>query len=342
MLEAMPYMTQPAFFLAISVALCTYNGSRFIEKQILSICEQDLLPSEIVLSDDASSDHCVALAEKTFEAWKIDHPQAALSLRVLRRAIPLGVTRNFQAAVVACQGDLIALCDQDDVWHRDRLRRMAGPFERRPDLLFLHGNAWLIDERDRRLSDSLFDALQVRAFELTWIHEGRAIDVFLRRNLAAGTTAMFRRTLLTSALPFPTDWVHDEWLAIVAAALGGVDVLDIALTDYRQHSSNQIGATKAMMWKRWFRNFGTRSEHLRHRVLKADVLLERLQLLGEAVPVEVLENVKSKLAHQQFRAALPAQRYRRLPPVVAELWSGRYQRFGRAVYSVAWDLLGPA
>lgn len=327
---------------AVSVALCTYNGARFIEQQIASICRQDLLPMEIVLSDDASSDACVALAERAFLAWKSDHPCAVLRLRVLRRAAPLGVTGNFEAAVSACQGELIALCDQDDVWHSDRLRRMVEQFAAQPGLLFLHANAWLIDDQGRRLSGSLFDALQVRAFELDWIREGRAIDVFLRRNIAAGTTVLFRRRLLEHASPFPPEWLHDEWLAAVAAALGGVGVLDAALTDYRQHANNQIGATRAGMWKQWFRIYGGRASHLRLRALKASILLKRLQSLGAAVPAQVVQSVQEKLHHQQFRAALPASRHLRLQPVMAELRAGRYHRFGRAAYSVAWDLLGPA
>lgn len=326
----------------ISVALCMHNGARFIEKQIGSILQQELLPVEIVISDDASSDAGLALVQQVFDAWKATHVDAPLTLRVQRQAPALGVTRNFQAAVSACSGDLIALCDQDDVWHPDRLRRMAHEFTTRLDLQFLHADARLIDAQDRPLTSSLFGALQVRAFELAWIHQGRAIDVFLRRNLAAGTTVMFRRGLLAQALPFPQEWVHDEWLATVAAALGGVDVLESALTDYRQHANNQIGAAKHSLLARAALTFNARGSQLALRARKAELLLQRLQSLGPAIAPEVLDKARGKLAHQRFRVALPAQRYRRLPAMVREWRAGHYQRFGRAFYSVVWDLLGPA
>ena len=198
----------------ISVALCTHNGERFLEEQLRSILSQTLQPDEIVLSDDASTDGTVALAERILA----EHP--SVRLRVLRNGSPLGVTKNFEQAVSTTTGELVALSDQDDVWEPERLQRYAAEFAARPTLLLLHGEAELVDAEGALMGVRLFDALDTNPWELDRIRSGRAFDALVRRNLALGASVVFRRTLLEHALPFPVSWVHDEWLAIIAAAIG--------------------------------------------------------------------------------------------------------------------------
>ena len=94
------------------------------------------------------------------------------------------------------------------------------------------------------LGTTLFAALGVTAAERAEVAAGRGFDALLRRNLATGATTMLRRRCATVALPIPPGWIHDEWLAIVAAATGRTAIVDAALTDYRQHGGNQIGARR--------------------------------------------------------------------------------------------------
>jgi glycosyltransferase involved in cell wall biosynthesis len=324
----------------VSVALCTYNGAHFIHDQIQSICQQSMSPIQIVVSDDASSDNCVELAESVIADWQRRH--SSMQLTIFRNGTARKVTKNFEQAVTACTGDLVALCDQDDIWHPTRLARMAAEFDKRSDLLLLHSNARLIDGQGQSLPGSLFDALEVQPFELEWIHKQRAFDVFLRRNLVTGATTVFRRSLLQHALPFPKEWLHDEWLAIVAAAMGGVDVLEDSLIDYRQHESNQIGARRETLIAKVRKAFSVRDHTLADRVVKIEILLARLQQCGDLVPIAVVEKVRKKLVHQRFRAALPKSRLARCLPVLYEALTGRYNQFGRGVHSIARDLFESA
>ena len=108
----------------VSVALCTHNGARFLEAQVRSICAQTLPPAELVLSDDASTDGSVELVSRLLSEHPQDGGHAAIDLRVLRNARPLGARANFEQAMHHCRGEWIALCDQDDVWQPDRLRRL--------------------------------------------------------------------------------------------------------------------------------------------------------------------------------------------------------------------------
>jgi glycosyltransferase involved in cell wall biosynthesis len=327
---------------AISVALCTRNGALFIREQVRSICLQTLPPREIVLSDDASSDDTVAIARRTVEECATERPQRPIALRVLENAEALRVTKNFEQAVRACRHELIALSDQDDVWHPDRLARAAVEFQRRADLILLHGDARLVDGARQDLGVSLLQTLEATRDELASIHAGRAFDVLLRRNLATGATTAFRRSLLDVALPFPSEWLHDEWLAIIASAVGRVDVLEAALIEYRQHGRNQIGAGR-MGWTGKLRKaISSRGDSHARRALKAKILLARLGSLGGKVDAATMEKCQLKLAHEEFRAALPSRRIARCLPVLREASKGNYSRFGYGAQGMLRDLLEAA
>ncbi|WP_099794945.1 glycosyltransferase family 2 protein [Variovorax sp. 54] len=324
--------------LEVSVALCTYNGARFLREQVRSICLQTRPPIEIVLSDDASRDGSVDVVRATVAECAAERPGLAIALRVFENPVALRVVKNFEQAISACTGDLIALSDQDDVWVPDRLERMVAPFVQDDNLWLLHTDARLVDSQGRDLGNTLFHALEVTPSEIERIHTGRAFDVLLRRNLVTGATTVFRRALLADALPLPVEWVHDEWLAIVASTTSRVDLLEEPLIEYRQHESNQIGARRDTYKEKVRKALASRGNTHVERAIKAELLLERLLQLGDRVPPEILDKVRSKIVHQRFRAALPASRLARCVPILREAMTGRYDKFGRGVRGVVRDL----
>lgn len=327
--------------LSISVALCTYNGARFIREQVRSICLQTHPPVEIVLSDDGSTDDCVAVTREAWQACHLERPGLDIRLQVLQNERALGVTRNFQQAVSACRAPLIALSDQDDVWHADRLEAMSRVFSARDDLLLLHSDARLIDEGGRDLGRSLFGSLGVRASEIACIHEGRAFDVLLRRNLATGATIVFRKELLQRALPFPDEWLHDEWLAVIASLTGGVDVLEKATIGYRQHEANQVGAPQGSVLRLLRKLWTARGDMHERRAAKARALCDRLSAEPSPAIAPLRRKADEKLSHELARAALPEGRLARVRPVLSELVRGRYVRFGYGMRGAVRDLLEP-
>src|SRR4051794_15860948 len=92
-----------------SVAMCTYNGARFIGAQLASVAAQTRTPDELIVCDDRSTDETVAIVQKFADS-------APFRVRLHVNEENLGSTKNFERAVSLCEGDLIALCDQDDVW----------------------------------------------------------------------------------------------------------------------------------------------------------------------------------------------------------------------------------
>ncbi len=325
----------------VSVALCTHNGATFLEQQLRSILSQDPAPAEVVLSDDASSDDTVAIAERVAAEYGAD-AGGRTTVKVLRNAVPLGVTSNFEQAIRACTGDVIALSDQDDVWHPGRLARLVAVLAERPEALAAASDATLIDADGDRLPHSLFEALEVTAEDLRCLNGDDAFLRLMRRNVVTGATMVLRRDLLDVALPFPASWVHDEWLATVAAGIGGVAVLEDRLIDYRQHDANQIGvrrASFAVKLRRLVEPRGQRNERL---LARAESLVDRVASREDAFSPSALAVAEAKLHHEQARSALPVWRVRRLIPIVRESVRGGYGAYGWGMQDALRDLLQPA
>jgi hypothetical protein len=324
----------------ISVALCTRNGAAFVLEQVASIFAQSRPVDELVVSDDASTDDTIAIIRRAVG----EHATARgtpIALKVIENTTPLGVTRNFEQAILATTGDLIALCDQDDVWHPDRIRTIAAVFED-PTVDLVFSDARLVDGGGTPLGDSLFATLSMTRRERRQLHGGRALDALLGRNLVTGATVVFRGHLLDIASPFGSAWVHDEWLAALAATTGGVRMLDAELIDYRQHGGNEIGAARLSLSGKVGRVTEPRAARNARLLERARQFSDRLEHLGAAVAPDVRAAAAAKVAHEVLRSGLPASRIRRLPAVTGELLRGGYSRYGRGTLDAARDLVQPA
>jgi glycosyltransferase involved in cell wall biosynthesis len=321
---------------SISVALATFNGEQFIAEQVRTILTQTRRPDELVVADDGSTDSTLDIIRRSHDALG-----EGVTLRILEPGDRLGVTKNFERAVVACTGELIVLSDQDDAWHEDRLEVASASFERRPGLLLQHADADLVAGDGSPLGLGLLEALWVSDAERNEIATGRAFEANLRRNLVTGATVMFSASLLESALPFPESWVHDEWLAIIAAATGEVELLDAPLIDYRQHGGNQIGASKPTLRYRIGRMLEERGDRYERLARRAAALAERLETLP--VAPDRLAAARDRARFDQVRAGLPRRRLARLGPVLREHRAGSYRRLSsQGTLDVIRDLLQPA
>jgi hypothetical protein len=232
------------------------------------------------------------------------------------------------------------LCDQDDVWHADKLARMADAFEHDSSLLLLHSDARLVDAQGASLHCSMFEALQLTAQEKQTIHAGAAFEVVLRRSFVTGATAALRRKLIDLALPVASEWVHDEWLATVAAAAGRLDFIDAALVDYRQHDANQIGARKRTLAVKWRELAMPRGHQLAEEARRLQRLEQFLQQAAFAGATGRARQIEHKRTHFEERVAIGRlPRWRRIPSILREAHQGSYRRYGTGVRWMLRDLL---
>ena len=312
----------PPAALSAGVALCTYNGARHLAEQFESILAQNRMPDEIVVSDDGSTDGTVELIREFLHRAA----ERGIAVRYLGDGVRRGVTPNFALAIASCGSDVIVLSDQDDVWHADRLGVALESFERDPGLLLRHENARLVDERGQALGRTLFDALAVPPEDRSRINRGQGFGAYLRRNIATGATMSFRRVLYPLAAPLPEEWVHDEWLAIVAAAVGRVEVTDNCLVDYRQHGTNVIGAPARTLRYRMARMLETSQARNAGLAARSVVLADRLGAI-DTVSDQVRAAARAKAQFEFERAALPAARIGRIRGVLRASRGGRYSHF---------------
>jgi len=251
------------------------------------------------------------------------------------------VRANFARAIAACTGELIALSDQDDVWRADRLDVAASLLASRPTLLAVHADARIVDAAGVPSGETLLGSLYVGPGERASIHAGRGMSVLIRRNIVTGATMMFRRELLASALPLGEHWVHDEWLATIAASLGGLDLIDDQLVDYRVHGANAIGVAQPTLRNRLRQLRVPRGDRYQRFALRSEELVERLASIGAPEDAQLI--ARRKRDFELKRAEYPGGRLRRMLPVLRNARRGGYGTLSsQGRVDMVRDLLQPA
>ena len=311
--------------LSASVVLCTCEGERFLPEQLASLRAQTRTPLEILAQDDASTDGTVAILE------------AEKSLLVRRNPQRLGFAANFASVLPRARGDVIFLCDQDDVWERDKLETMLGLFERDPGLDIACSEATKIDENSHALPGLVLAGNFLGESQAADWERGRALTQLVRKNAVPGMTVAFRASFRDQLLPLPPGWEHDYWILLVAAGLGKrIAVEGRPLVRYRQHRGQVIGGEKSIS-ERWKRA-ETQALGLRNAEAERWIpLLERLRAAG--APSETLRLLREKQAHLARRGAFSRSRLVRLAEIGGELLRGGYHRFDSGLSSALKDLL---
>jgi glycosyltransferase involved in cell wall biosynthesis len=217
----------------LSVAMATYNGAAYVEAQLDSLAAQTCRPDELVVCDDGSTDATVALLGAFAR-------RAPFPVRIHLNATRLGPTANFEQAIRQCRGDVIALCDQDDIWHPDKLSRLAAPFAI-PRIGAVFSDAELIDAAGALAGRRLWAAVGFTPTKQRRAEHGRVFDVLLAHNVVTGATMAFRAAYRQQVLPIPPIWVHDAWIALVVAALADLSLIAEPLMRYRVHVHQAVG-----------------------------------------------------------------------------------------------------
>ena len=224
----------------VSVVMCTYNGARFLREQMDSVLAQTYPLKEIIVQDDGSTDATMSILN--------DYAQLDARVKVYRHeGEQHGINANFLSAMRRAEGDYIAICDQDDVWHPDKIRKTLTAMKRaemglRPDTpVLVHTDLRVVDGKLEEMDPSFMHFSKIDGNRL-------AFHQLLVQNVVTGCTMMFNRPLaLLTARAEGTEamMMHDWWMALVASALGKAVFLPDATIDYRQHEKNVVGAKNA-------------------------------------------------------------------------------------------------
>ena len=205
---------------SISVAMATYNGSRYLCEQLESLASQECLPCELVVCDDGSTDETVSILE--------DFSRRAASL---------------------CSGDFISFCDQDDVWLANKLKDAYEAISENSEVQLVLQNAYICNERLERSSrvfpDSIPPGLYGKESQFGfWVWLG-FLQTF-RASLLEGIAGVARPR---NYYPFHKVLSHDKLTCLLANAFGGIFVLPRPAALYRRHSNALTGSYAAQTFR---------------------------------------------------------------------------------------------
>ena len=227
------------------VLLATFNGARFLEEQLQSLRHQTVDEVHMLVSDDGSTDDTLELLRDAASGWDrgrfeiIEGPQRAFA-------------RNFRHLVENADPslDCFAFCDQDDVWHPEKLEKAAAFCLSSPDngLPRVFSSATrLIDDRNRTIGKTKLPRMSPQF--------GNAI----LQNIASGNTMVMNRAALMLMRETREEigrMHHDHWLYLITTGAGGDFHFSPERTvDYRQHTGNAIGGLDKPLPERlqwWF------------------------------------------------------------------------------------------
>jgi glycosyltransferase involved in cell wall biosynthesis len=318
--------------------MATYNGARHLREQLDSFVAQTRRPDQLVITDDRSSDDTVRIA-RDFAA------SAPFEVRVEVNDTRLGVTANFDRALSLCDGDLVFLSDQDDVWFASKIETLANMSIAEPAIA-----CWIVDAL---LADAALNSTGTT--KMAKIRHAGLPD----RAMVMGCCTAFRSDLLALLLPIPPNQpAHDTWLVEFADLLSLAQRVEIPMQHYRRHGENvsqvhvnridRVGIIEQLWRPFWllFERARSPGSLLREYTFMSEVvdrLKERALLLGSLVGPragQILDEAiarRDRLASRLLVRTLPM---RKRPAYVLRLWqAGTYRRSAGGLAGAAKDLL---
>ena len=319
---------------SLSIAMATYNGGPFIRAQLDSLANQSLRPSELVITDDGSSDN-------TLEEIRRFSATAPFPVSVHENPKNLGYARNFAKALGMTTGEIVFPCDQDDVWMPDKIARMVTEFEVRSETALILCDTLLCDGTLTPNGQTKLGQIRANGLPDTAHVMGCCIAV--------------RRQLLDLALPQPEDaHAHDNWLVQIADELQISMRLERPLQYYRLHGKNAsdffVNSARKQTAGDWVRHKLRRLMHeltspsglaaeqatlallYTHMAQRAEGFS---QLCGQETYLQAIQHIGQKRDILARRMAIRSSNRLHRPSAILSLWRekgyGNSRRFMRAL-----------
>ncbi len=215
----------------ISVCMATYNGALFIKEQLNTILRQTRQPDEVIICDDCSQDNTVQIVQSFIEENHLE-----TSWKLIQNHENKGYPGNFYYAMSLCEGDVIFLSDQDDIWNEEKIEKMCVLLEERADISVLSCSFGLIDAKGQRIQTVMHSGGRGK-------DELRCIplqQVFYKYEWPGMVLAFRREWYFQWACRMDTDCKvpHDFLLCVKASEEGGLWQMEEMLAYQRRHDNN--------------------------------------------------------------------------------------------------------
>ncbi|NMD68813.1 glycosyltransferase family 2 protein [Bacillus sp. DNRA2] len=236
----------------ISVCLATYNGASFIIRQLDSVLNQLNEDDQVIIVDDRSKDNTVELIKQKY----------GNKVEVFINKENLGAIKSFEKALGFADGDVIFLCDQDDIWEEDKVSKVVNAFQNEHADLVVH-DALVVDGDLHTMNKSW------NAYNSNNILQGLLGNIL--KNAFTGAMMAFKKELVPLFLPLPKDIeMHDQWIAIVAMLeKKKIVYIDEPLMKYVRHGGNVTGMRKRSYTEKLSGRIGTVKAVLQYKKSKS-------------------------------------------------------------------------
>ena len=216
----------------ISVCIATFNGEKFIEKQLKSILNQTATVDEVIICDDCSTDSTVKIIKYFIAENGLSH-----NWHLFINEKNLGYCLNFYSAIFKAKGDLIFLCDQDDIWNNNKVEVMTDFLKENSDIYVLASRYNLIDRNDEDIN-----GLYIPYFSLSDDGSWETVDSnsLIGCSHIRGFSICFSAKIKEFLKPIDVKSLlaHDWFISILGTFLGKTVILNRVLCNYRFHGGN--------------------------------------------------------------------------------------------------------
>lgn len=207
----------------LSLLMCTYNGSKYIVDQLLSILEQSRQPDEVVIIDDLSLDNTVEIATNFIKDNSLSD-----TWKIYVNECNKGWIRNFIDGIEKTTGDILFFCDQDDIWFKDKIRVQAEIIENNDNVSVVASPeiSKYNDKKSYRVSND-FKILDVCKNPKNYL------------NIMNGCSMAVRRSFYDSVKEYWIDgWAHDQFIWQMALINDTLAVMMLPTLYRRLHDKN--------------------------------------------------------------------------------------------------------
>jgi len=301
-----------------SVALCTYNGEKYLAEQLHSIIAQTIRPSQIVISDDGSKDRTLAIAEEILS-------QSSIPYSIVENALKHGVTGNFMNAMRLCENPVIFTCDQDDIWVDQKAEKMLAVFAANRKALLVLSNGELVDKDAKSMNADVWSAVGIYDYML---REQKWFDYLLERCLVTGAGMAIKKELLDGVEEIPDCWLHDGWLALLAAIQDGIYTCSEKLFLYRQHGNNVVGMKQNKSLKKVIEYIKNTSDMPNVRKIRYDRYSQMQLIHADLLTEEQMSKIDACILFWKGACTLQSgKKFDGIRWILKNLQNGNYARY---------------
>lgn len=326
----------------VSVALCTYNGEKFLFEQLKSIASQNYPVYEIIIIDDNSNDDTVKVIKK----FQISNN---INIKIIRNKKNIGVIKNFESAILKCTGDYIAFCDQDDIWKPQKIERIIAQFLKNTECGYVFSNASLIDEKGNAEKGSLWESIGFVLNKINKYNESNEQIQFMLNggHFVYGMTMVFRAKYREQILPINSnslECTHDTWTSLFLSIIGKKGIaVDELLVEYRQHDKQMFGAGKKNEKIQLLNQLKKLKLSINDNKIKSFNNLSiavKQDNNSKFININSINFLDQMVIHLQNRSEIAKKnRIIRIYMVAREIFSGRYNKYSSSFMSALKDII---